>query len=192
MKDQEDGAAGFGDNMSDQRRQQDYEAAVADYISTQMGAQASSKMGIEEQRLLGIQDRHMVKRLAKRQRAEEILHELANSSGDDSIKNDKEAVNGGESEKRAKMNDGSSQKIARKRKQRTVIETDETSDSSDSDSDSDTAQNRRVDDTSSSSSSSSSESESGSEATSDSHSDDEDSSSSKGSSEESDESDGSN
>jgi hypothetical protein len=117
-------------------------------------------MGYEEGVLLGLSDAAMAKRVARRTRAEQILAELGTSQDSSDI-TDKAVMNGdNDSQKRLRMNDGSSQKVARKRKQRTLnVEVDSSSsysdDSDDNSSEESTAENGGGDDTSSSSSSSS-------------------------------------
>jgi hypothetical protein len=179
VKDQEEGVAGFSEDMANaDKKQREYDAAMNEYVATMTVANASSKMGYEEGVLLGLSDAAMANRVAKRTRAEQILAELGTSQDSSDII-DKDTMNGdNDSQKRLRMNDGSSQKVARKRKQRTVIVDDDTSssdsdDSDESSSDESTAENDGGDDTSSSSSSSSSDSDSEEE---DSEEDSEDSS----------------
>lgn len=166
VKDQEEGAAGFPADMADaDKKQREYDSAMKEYVATMTAANASSKMGYEEGILLGLSDAAMAKRVAKRTRAEQMLAELG-ASQDSSDTTDRDMMNGdNDSQKRLRMNDGSFQKVARKRKQRTVTVEDDTSssesdDSEDSSSDESTAENDGGDDTSSSSSSSSSGSDS--------------------------------
>jgi len=169
VKDQEEGAAGFAESMIDrEKKQQEYNIACNEYVATMTALDASSKMGYEEGVLLGLSDYAMKERMAKRTRAEQILAELGQEGGSEITEPD--GVNkDSDSQKRLRMNDGSSQKVARKRKQRTTVEDIDTSlseDSSDSDSTSNTPEpeahrvNYNPDDTSSSSSSSSSSSDS--------------------------------
>jgi hypothetical protein len=165
VKDEEAGVAGFPADMGElEKRQREYDAAMKEYVATMTFAEASPKMGYEEGVLLGLSDSAMENRVAKRMRAEEVLAELSRSPDGSGVS--KPDVKGDEdSEKRVRMNNGSSQKVARKRKQRTInLDSDASSsdDSSDSDESSDesTAQNDEGDDTSSSSSSSSSGSDS--------------------------------
>ncbi|PSS27528.1 hypothetical protein M430DRAFT_155231 [Amorphotheca resinae ATCC 22711] len=203
VKDQEEGAAGFPDMDSrgsrntetpeekkerqqkdQEKRQQEYENCCKEYIATMTQIDASSKMGYEEGLLLGLSDYAMKERVAKRTRAEQILAELGagaspaeaearatpSTSG---LTYPEEVAGDNDSQKRLRMNDGSTQKVARRRKQRTLTEvsdtssSDESSSSDDSSSDSDDSESdtdaKRPEDTSSSSSSSSSESESSSE-----------------------------
>jgi hypothetical protein len=173
VKDIDDGVAGFP-NMGDAaRKQQEYEAAMAEYIATATAREAPAEMGYEEGLLSGLSDVAMRPRMEKRMRAERILAELA--AEDAAITTVKSAaVENDESQKRAKMNDGSAQKLGRKRKQRTAVE-DDSSSSSDSDS-SDT----------SSSGTSSSDDDSSDEENEDSESEDESTSSSSSSSSDSD------
>jgi WKF domain len=165
VKDQEEGVAGFPEDMAaPDKKQREYDAAMKEYVATMTAVNASSKMGYEEGVLLGLSDAAMAKRVAKRTRAEQILAELGTSQDGSEI-TDKDMNGDNDSQKRLRMNDGSSQKVARKRKQRTVTVDDETSSSDSGDSDDDTsdestAENDRGDDTSSSSSSSSSGSDS--------------------------------
>jgi hypothetical protein len=172
VKDQEDGPTGFPANMPDkEQRQRDYDAAMKEYVATMTAASASSNIGYEEGVLLGLSDKAMEKRATRRMRSERILAEL----GEDRTSITEAATNGDEdNQKRLRMSDGGAQKLARKRKQRTVVMDDETSSSessSDSEGDGNTENGTARDDddddddddTSSSSSSSSSESGSGSE-----------------------------
>jgi hypothetical protein len=165
VKDEEDGVAGFPANMGElEKRQREYDAAMKEYVATITLAEASPKMGYEEGVLLGLSDSAMENRVAKRMRAEEVLAELSRSRDGGGVS--KPDLKGDEdSEKRVRMNNGSSQKVVRKRKQRTInLDSDASfsDDSSDSDESSDdsTAQNDEGDETSSSSSSSSSGSDS--------------------------------
>lgn len=129
---------------------------------------ASSEMGDEESILEPFSDLTIKKRMAKRLRAERILDELAQEaqgSGED-MNGSSESIKDGEgeldSQKRLKMNDGSTQKVRRKRKQRTnAVEDSSSSDSSESDSSSEDGpeDEREQEESSSSSSSSSSTSE---------------------------------
>jgi hypothetical protein len=187
VKDLEDGPAGFPANMPEpERRQQEYDAALKKFLETMIASSSSVEMGYEEGILHGLSNENMKGRAAKRMRSEQILHDLGSAQNNSRVAE----VNGDDdNQKKLRMNDGSSQKIARKRKQRTAVveESSSSDESSDSDSDSDSesdsegssdgspSENEGADDTSSSSSSSS-----GSESESD---------SSEGSSEESDDSD---
>jgi hypothetical protein len=178
VKDQEEGVAGFPKDMANaDKKQREYDAAMKEYVATMTAVNASANMGYEEGVLLGLSDAAMAKRVAKRTRAEQILAELG-TPGDGSRLTDKDMNGDNDSQKRLRTNDGSSQKVARKRKQRTVTVDDETSssdsdDSDDNSSDESTAENDGGNDTSSSSSSSSSGSNSEEE---DSEEDSEDSS----------------
>lgn len=167
VKDIDAGAKGFPKKMDDtERKQQEYDAAVAEYVAECTSRNAPKSMTYEEGVRLGLSDAAMQPRIAKRLRAERVLAELAaedvssGTSGSSTVTED---------EKRLKMNDGSAQKVGRKRKQRTVVE-DDTSSSEDSSSDSETSSSGSSDDdsddeekeeesTSSSSSSSSSSDE---------------------------------
>ncbi|KAE8454059.1 hypothetical protein EG329_007837 [Mollisiaceae sp. DMI_Dod_QoI] len=167
VKDQEDGAAGFPSTMADpEKRQREYDLAMKQHVALMTEANASSRMGYEEGILLGLADRGMEQRVAKRLRADRILEELASTpAGNGTL-----AVNGdgdGGSQKRLRMDDGTAQKVARRRKQRTVVNVNDSSSSDDSsDSEEDSSDDSAAeddngdDDTSSSSSSSSSDSES--------------------------------
>lgn len=168
VKDLEDGAAGFPEDMAQlDKKQQEYEGAMKEYIAAITLSDVSSKMGYEEGIMLNLSDKAMETRVAKRMRAERILVELATSPDGSTLRTVTTEEN--ENQKRLRMNDGSTQKVARKRKQRTVTAEDESSSSSSSSSDSsdsddsnseDSTLENGVDDTSSSSSSSSSSSES--------------------------------
>jgi hypothetical protein len=164
--DQEEGAAGFPENMAGaDKRQREYEAAMEKYVANSTAANASSNVGYEEGVLLGLSDEAMAKRVAKRTRAEQILTDLE-AGGDASEIVEKDMTNGdNDSQKRLRMNDGSTQKVARRRKQRTATVDDDTSSSDSDDSENDSSdesvtENDGSDNTSSSSSSSSSGSES--------------------------------
>ncbi|PVH84551.1 hypothetical protein DL98DRAFT_512447 [Cadophora sp. DSE1049] len=168
VKDQEAGPGGFPESMvHPEKRQREYDVAMEEYVATMTAANAPEEMGYEEGILLGLSDKAMEGRVAKRMRTEKILAILASTpepSGTIPAK-----VSGGEApQKELQVKDEAPQKVARKRKQRTVItidDSDSSSESSDSDSSSDdsTAQNEQEEDSSSSSSSSSSDSDSGEE-----------------------------
>ncbi|TAQ89394.1 hypothetical protein B7494_g2285 [Chlorociboria aeruginascens] len=119
------------------------EVARNEYVASMTAADASSKLGYEEGVLLGSSDAAMGKRIAKRTRAEQILSELENVDESEIRHNiNAEQPNGvGDSQKRLRMNDGSTQKVGRKRKQRTraLVEGDSQSseESTDSESESD-------------------------------------------------------
>jgi hypothetical protein len=152
-----------------EKRQREYDSAMKEYVATMMATHNThAEMGYEEGILLGLSHDAMKERVAKRMRSERILHELGSTP--DVGNTDKELLNVNEDDqKKFQMKDSCSQKVARKRKQRTVVADESSSsseDSSDSDSESDsddspdesTAENG-ADDSSSSSSSSSSGSE---------------------------------
>jgi hypothetical protein len=129
-----------------------------------MGAlEASSKISDEERVLQPLSDLTIQKRMAKRMRAERILDELAQEaqgSGEEvngSSESIKDEEGDRESKKRLKMSDGSTQKVRRKRKQRTnAVEDSSSSDSSESESSSeDESEDEQTDGESSSTSSSS-------------------------------------
>lgn len=184
VKDQEEGAAGFVEDMSSssaqdrEKRQQQYEEFCEEYVATMTTADAPKQMGYEEGVVLGLSDTAMKARVAKRTRAEMILAEMAAGSTpeeaekratprDSGLTYREEDIADDDSQKRVRTNDGSAQKVARKRKQRTAnvedsSSSDDSGDSDDSDSSPEDAegdqQGNRSEDTSSSSSSSSSES----------------------------------
>lgn len=149
-----------------EQQKKEYESAMNEYVATMMSAEVGPNVRYEEGVLLGLSDLAMPTRIAKRKRVERILAELASGDGETNGGTDgeKDTVMGDdESQKRLRMNDGSSQKVVRKRKQRTAVVNDETSseeDSSDSDESSSdesaTLRDNREDTSSSSSSSSSS------------------------------------
>jgi hypothetical protein len=131
---------------------------------------SASKIGYEERVLQPLSDLTIKQRMAKRMRAERILDELAQEAQEPgevngSSESVKDEEGDRESQKRLKMSDGSTQKVRRKRKQRTnAVEDSSSSDSSDSDSTSEEEDNEGVpepneEESSSSSSSSSSASE---------------------------------
>lgn len=165
----------FPDDMENsEQRKREYDIAMNEYVATMMAAEVGPNVRYEEGILLGLSDLAMPKRVTKRKRVERVLAELTSGEGkpNGGTTGEKDLVTGdNESQKRLRMNDGSSQKVVRKRKQRTAVVDDETSseedssDSDDSSSDESTTQRDNPDDTSSSSSSSSSSGseESGSE-----------------------------
>jgi hypothetical protein len=171
VEDQEAAAGGFPDSMDQrEKKQQEYDLACKEYVAFMTELNASSHMGYEEGILAGLSDSAMKGRIAKRTRAEQILTELGQDGGGGNGLAEPEEVNADdESQKRLRMNNGYSQKVARKRKQRTMVEDADTSSSGES-SDSDSSEDapdpgpQKVhyngDDTSSSSSSSSSSSDS--------------------------------
>ena len=130
IKDQEESVRGFPEDMADpEKRQKEYDAAIEAYVATMTAANASDDVGYEEGLLLGLSDSAMSKRVAKRMRSERVLAELGSSAGEAEATQIKksDAVNGDDdSQKRLRMNDGSSQKVARKRKQRTMIADNDT------------------------------------------------------------------
>lgn len=166
VKDQEEGTAVIESTMAD-RQQRDYDMAMKEHVAEMTALNAPSSMGYEEGVLLGLSDRAMAKRVAKRLRAEMILEELASSpDGNGAINGDDEG-----DQKRLRYSDDVPQlKAPRKRKQRTAVDDDSSSSSDDSsESDEDSSDDSigqdgdgedADDDTSSSSSSSSSESDS--------------------------------
>lgn len=167
IEDQEAGAEGFPANMGDsEKRQQEYENAMRKQVAVRTAADAQATLGYEEGVLLGLSDDAMAPRMAKRMRAEQILAELA-AGGE--IEESPVVVDE-EAQKRLRLNDGTAQKTGRKRKQRTNLVEDSTSesdsDSSSDDSSSDESKRPKSragkSTTSSSSSSSSSESSSSS------------------------------
>lgn len=187
VKDQEEGASGFSDDMSAssaadrEKRQREYETQCREYVGTMTAANGPKEMSYEEGRLLGLSDAAMKERVAKRTRAEMILAEMAAGASPEDAEDQatprdtgltyrQEDLEDDDSQKRVRANDGSAQKVARKRKQRTAnvegsSSSDDASDSGDTDSGSDEeeedeGQDGHADETSSSSSSSSSESES--------------------------------
>ncbi|CAG8982932.1 hypothetical protein HYALB_00002950 [Hymenoscyphus albidus] len=190
VKDLEEGAAGFPETMAERtKRQEKYDVAMKEYVTTMMSAEVPSNVGYEEGVLMNLteKDPAMARRVLKRMRSERVLAELGVASeGEQTNGTSKEVIviDDDEGQKRAKVNDGSS--LARKRKQRTTVVDDSDTSSSDSSGDSDsssgdddettttTTRTENADDTSSSSSSSSS---SGSD-TSDSEEDSDDSESS--------------
>lgn len=183
VKDQEEGTASYLDTMAEdmiKKKQLEYDFACADYVAQMTEVNASKRMGYEEGILLGLSDFGMRRRFAKRTRAEQILADLPASEG--AVGGNGTTKPGGvngddDSQKRLRMNNGSSQKVARKRKQRTMVEDIDISSSDEtSDSDSDVSSSGdeesepptravqyNADDTSSSSSSSSSDEDSDSQ-----------------------------
>jgi len=173
IKDQEKGATDSSDIMSwDEKKQKEYDAAIEKYAEDMAATDASSRVGYEEGVLLGLSDEGMAKRVAKRTRVEQILRELAAGQNPSEVIAKDDMANGdNDSQKRLRMNDGSTQKVARRRKQRTATMEDtsssESEDSEDDSSDDSVSENDGGNDTSSSSSSSSSDSSSEEEESSD-------------------------
>ncbi|KFY66092.1 hypothetical protein V496_02184 [Pseudogymnoascus sp. VKM F-4515 (FW-2607)] len=145
-KDVEEGAKGFTGKMTDDQRtkkQEEYETAIEEYVSTMTSTAISSRAGLEEGILLGLNpDTAMKQRMTKRMRAEHVLNLLASTPGDPSdyapvVSNSKPVE-----EIRAqpvKLEAEKPQKTVRKRKQRTAVYESDSSSSSDSDSDSGTS-----------------------------------------------------
>jgi hypothetical protein len=140
-QDQEDGQNGFPETMADrERKQEEYEAAVQEYIATMKAQDISSRTGYEEGILLGLNPEVVMRqRMEKRMRAERVLNLLASTPGDPS----EFIVPPEKQEKRPMLEDAAPQRVVRKRKQRTAaVESDSSSsdDSDDSDSDSGTSE----------------------------------------------------
>ena len=146
-KDAEEGGKGFTGKMTDQERskkQEEYETAIEEYVATMTSTAISSRMGLEEGILLGLNpDAAMKQRMTKRMRAEYVLNLLASTPGDPSdyapVVSNKKPVE----ETRAlpvKLDTEKPQKTVRKRKQRTAVYESDSSSSSDSDSDSGTSE----------------------------------------------------
>ncbi|KFZ02774.1 hypothetical protein V502_11529 [Pseudogymnoascus sp. VKM F-4520 (FW-2644)] len=140
-KDAEEGGKGFTGMMTDQERskkQEEYETAVEEYVATMTSTAISSRTGLEEGILLGLNpDAAMKQRMTKRMRAEHVLNLLASTPGDPSdyapVVSNKKPVE----ETRAppvKLDAEKPQKAVRKRKQRTAVYESDSSSSSDSDS----------------------------------------------------------
>jgi hypothetical protein len=161
-----------------ERQKRDYDTALSEYVATMTAAEAPPAMGYEQGVLLGLSDYGMKNRIAKRMRAERILAEFSSDTDATSGSGSSESTAGPQDEasKRTKLNDGG--KVARKRKQRTLLTIDSSSSESSSDSDGSSSEEDSddeegpakskiargtEDDTSSSSDSSSSESSSSSE-----------------------------
>lgn len=146
-KDAEEGGKGFTGKMTDQERskkQEEYETAIEEYVATMTSTAISSRTGLEEGILLGLNpDAAMKQRMTKRMRAEHVLNLLASTPGDPSdyapVVSNKKPVE----ETRAlpvKLEGEKPQKTVRKRKQRTAVYESDSSSSSDSDSDSGTSE----------------------------------------------------
>lgn len=184
-KDVEDGINGFPETMDDrEKRQEEYEAAVAEYVATCTAEQADESIGLEEGILMGLNPHQAMKsRMEKRLRVEKILQTLASTPGDPTDFIPPKANLGAEVEKPMTLEEavavGPIKKV-RNRKKRTAIEESDSSssdDSSDSESEDDApakvAKKEVESDTDSSSTVSSSDSES-EEASSDGDSEDSD------------------
>lgn len=118
------------------RKEEEFEAAVKEHVASMTTLEAPSRMGYEEGVLLGLSDFAMKKRMAKRMRAERILELLVQGYDepiDEIIRNSPvlDDRDDGETVKRLRLNDGTAQKIRRRRKLRTNA-VDESSSSSDS------------------------------------------------------------
>lgn len=193
VQDKEEGEKGFPKDITDAAaRQKEYEAIMNEHQANVAGEDISTAVGYEEQILRKFSEDAMVTRAVKRMRAEQILAELGTpeAQGDEEKANGTiypEPVGDEESQKRVRMNDGTAQKVRRKRKQRTSAvddsssssssSSDDSSSSSDSDSDdstsssgSDSGSDDSSDDTDTTSSSSSASSDSDSDSDSDSQS----------------------
>lgn len=187
--DVEEGITGFPETMDDrERKQQEYEAAVAEYVATCMAENLDENVGLEEGIIMGLNPNQAMKsRMEKRMRIEKILQTLASTPGDPTDyvppkENQKPAAE----EPPMKLEDVPPPKKVRNRKQRTAVFDDsDSSDSSDSDSDSDNeapnktaaakAASKKSDSDSDSSDSSSSSSDSSSSSESEEDSDNSDS-----------------
>lgn len=132
VQDQEAGDLGFPASMSDRdKKQREYNAAMTEYVATVTMRDAHPAVGYEEGMAMNLSDSAMRERVGKRMRAERILAQL----GRDPEQNQTTNAAENDSRKRMKLNDGSVQKPARKRKQRTAaaVGDDDTSSSSGSD-----------------------------------------------------------
>ncbi|KAL3424397.1 hypothetical protein PVAG01_03678 [Phlyctema vagabunda] len=172
VQDLEDGVAGFPANMSNtEKKQQEYDLAMKEYIATMTASEVHKNMGYEEGIMLNLSDAAMRTRMAKRMRSEQVLRELGTPQAQQSDALEQEA-------KRLRYDEGSVLKVGRRRKQRTTAvdsDSSSSSDSSDSGSDdegdsdddnsSDNSKTLNEDDDTSSSSSSSSDDESGRDTT---------------------------
>lgn len=144
-KDVEEGGKGFTDKMTDDQRakkQEEYETAMEEYVATMTSTAISSRTGLEEGILLGLNDTAMKERMTKRMRAEHVLNLLASTPGDPSDYAPVVANTKPVEETRAapvKLDAEKPQKTVRKRKQRTAVYESDSSSSSDSDSDSDSS-----------------------------------------------------
>jgi hypothetical protein len=128
VQDQEAGASGFPKDMENKdQRQADYEAAIREYIASMAAVEwKDQQVGYEEGILLGLSDKAMMERTARRMRSEKILKELEATGTP--------LVDPRASPEVDQSENGAPKKIARKRKQRTMVEEDSSSDSSSSDS----------------------------------------------------------
>lgn len=143
VKDREEAEARSAENMEEIVKEQDFEVALKENVASMAALGPPSKDEFEADVLENIPDITIKKRMAKRMRAERILDELAHEAGtsSDSSTTGKETVKeeaeGGDNQKRVKLNDGSTQRLKRKRKQRTNAVDDSSSDSSESETSSD-------------------------------------------------------
>lgn len=166
-KDTEDAEKGFPEKMADRaRKQEEYEAALQEYISTMVAKDVSSRTGYDESILLGLNpDTAMKDRMAKRMRAERVLNLLATTPGDPTEympvkipeKQVVQAVQAVQTERHVRMEDAPPQttvrkedappqKTVRKRNRRTaVFESDSSSSDDSSDSDSGTSDEENSD-----------------------------------------------
>lgn len=141
-KDVEDGINGFPETMDDrEKRQEEYEAAVAEYVATCTAEEADENIGLEEGILMGLNPHQTMKsRMEKRMRVERILQTLASTPGDPTDYVPPKANLGAEPPKPITLEEAAAVgpvKKVRNRKKRTAIEESDSSssdDSSDSDS----------------------------------------------------------
>ncbi|KAI6248105.1 hypothetical protein HI914_03669 [Erysiphe necator] len=135
VDDQEKGVGGFPSEILDpDMRQKEYEAAIADYLSTDNSSQIQ-QLGHEESFLSRFEDELMKGRIIRRIRAEMILVELASSpEGNREVSSEPaKDTNCGKMELKSNV----VHKKVRRRKKRTAIIEDSSSDDSESDSDDD-------------------------------------------------------
>ena len=140
VKAQEESAVEPAENMDNITPGKELEGHLQEDV-TITTPDSASKLGYEERVLQPLSDLAIKQRMAKRIRAERILDELAQEAQEpgEQVNGSSESVKDEEgdreSQKRLKMSDGSTQRVRRKRKQRTnAVEDSSSSDSSDSDS----------------------------------------------------------
>lgn len=143
VKDQEEGESGLPEDMANpSKAQQEYEAALAEYVAFTLAHEAPPETGYEEGVLMGLSDFAMKPRMEKRMRAERILIELGRqaaeeTSGNGTVSADVPKMDGSNDQNQLRNTSGLLQKSRRKRKQRTAVVdlTSSSEDSSDSDDD---------------------------------------------------------
>ena len=136
VEDEEAGPACFPDTMpSAEQLQRDHDIAKNEYVAGMTAHYAPPEMGYEEGVLLNLSDFAMKKRVAKRSRASRVMNALPDDGGaawrGESQPKGEDGANGNHNtQKKLRMNDGTTQHVVRKRKQRTSAVDSESSSTS--------------------------------------------------------------